>query len=73
MKTFQLRRFTDVSGVSGIGVIAEGVEFSNGRCVLSWLTAISSIEVTQCVEDLMKIHGHNGATVLEWSEPDVRS
>ena len=31
MNSFILRRLEDVSGVSGTGVVAEGVEFSNGK------------------------------------------
>ena len=36
----------------------EGVVFDNGKCVLNWLTAISSISVWNSFEDAMAIHGH---------------
>lgn len=38
MKRFELYRAADASGVSGTGVILEGVEFTNGKVVVSWLT-----------------------------------
>ena len=36
MRVFALIRDVDVSGVSGTGVVAEGVQFSDGTCVLRW-------------------------------------
>ena len=34
MKLFQLHRHEDESGVSGTGIVAEGVQFSDGKCAL---------------------------------------
>ena len=36
----------------------EGVVFPDGKCVLNWLTAISSISVWDSFADAMRIHGH---------------
>jgi hypothetical protein len=66
MKRFYLYRTVDESGVSGVGRVAEGVCFSNGRCVLSWLTRTSSIAVYDNIDDVETIHGHNGATEIVW-------
>ena len=68
MRRFHLRRLEDVSGVSGVGIVAEGVEFSNGRVVLCWLSSVSSITVFDCVDDLMRVHGHQGRTHLVWED-----
>ena len=38
-RRFELHRDDDVSGVSGTGVVAEGVLFSSGRVALEWLSA----------------------------------
>ena len=38
MHMFYLNRLIDKSGVSGTGVVAEGVVFTNGKCVLTWLS-----------------------------------
>lgn len=62
MRTFRLVRHEDATGVSGIGPVAEGVEFEDGRCILSWLTRIRSMAIYESIEDLIEIHGHSGLT-----------
>jgi len=37
MRTFTVYRGSDETGVSGTGVIIQGVLFANGRCVIQWL------------------------------------
>lgn len=64
MKTFYLRRSQDDTGVSGIGIVAEGVQFSNGKCVLSWLSGLTSVAVYDDIETLEKVHGHSGSTTI---------
>lgn len=66
MRRFLLRRIEDVSGISGLGIVAEGVQFSSGWCVLAWVTDHRSIAFYESLDELMAIHGHNGATVTEW-------
>ena len=65
--TFRLIRKADVSGTSGTGHVADGVQFPDGTCVLRWRTAKSSTAVYASHADLMAIHGHDGATVCEWA------
>lgn len=62
MKYFYLQRVEDVSGTSGIGRVAEGVEFSSGQCCLKWLTNVSSIAIYDSIKDVEAIHGHEGKT-----------
>lgn len=62
MRRFELIRLEDEGGVSGTGRVAEGVWFSNGKCVLSWLTEYQSVGVYDNMGDLEAIHGHNGKT-----------
>ena len=59
-------RNVDVTGASGTGLVAEGVQFPNGRVVICWLTARSSIVVWDSIEDAIAIHGHDGATEFYW-------
>jgi len=67
MRRFVLVRNHDVSGVSGTGVVAEGVVFSDGRVALRWMVnGIHSIVVHQSIEDVITVHGHGGKTVVEW-------
>lgn len=61
-RLFQLVRSEDVSGTSGTGVVAEGVEFSDGTCVLHWLSQLHSIEICANLHVVEQIHGHGGRT-----------
>jgi len=66
MKRFMLNRLVDESGVSGTGIVAEGIRFSNGKCVLTWVVGVSSVVVYDSMEELIAVHGHGGNTVVEW-------
>lgn len=62
VRRFELHRQTDVSGISGTGVVAEGVQFSDGTSVLRWLTDTASTAVYDSLTAIDAIHGHNGST-----------
>ena len=67
MRRFKLQRDHDVSGVSGTGTVAEGVAFTDGTAVVRWIVGEhQSTVVWPSVESVVAIHGHNGATRLEW-------
>ena len=68
VKTFVLVRHVDRSGVSGTGVVAEGVVFSDGVCALRWRTQDASTAVYPDIETLERIHGHNGDTEIVMKE-----
>lgn len=65
-RRFVLRRDDDETGISGTGVVAEGVEFSTGWCAMSWMTAAHSVAVYPNIKELERIHGHNGRAVIVW-------
>lgn len=66
-RRFRLVRDVDVSGVSGTGAVAEGVEFSNGQVALSWHGEWPSVTVHERgIESVEKVHGHGGLTRIEW-------
>jgi hypothetical protein len=66
MRTFQLQRDEDVTGVSGTGVVADGVVFEDGVTVLRWRGERRSTVVWASVDDAIAIHGHDGKTRLIW-------
>lgn len=66
MRAFHLERKQDISGVSGLGKVAEGVEFHDGQCVLSWFGQHHSVSVWPSIEDIKAVHGHEGATDVVW-------
>lgn len=77
-RQFVLYRYKDVSGVSGEGVVAEGIKFPNGQVALRWYAKNGnmqrkrakdagfrfqgSISIFQSVEEIIEIHGHKGST-----------
>lgn len=64
--TFVLRRDEDHTGVSGTGVVAEGVRFTDGTVVLRWRGAHASTVVWSALDDAVAVHGHDGATRVVW-------
>lgn len=71
MRRFKVKREEDESGVSGIGIVAEGVEFENGKVVIQWLSHKSSIAIYDNVKVFIDIHGHGGKTKVVWIDPDL--
>lgn len=73
-RRFLLIRDTDVSGVSGTGIVAEGIRFSDERVVLNWFFSSNEemghagLAIYDNVRDCLKVHGHNGSTRIEWQD-----
>lgn len=73
-KNFKLVRNEDETGVSGVGIVAFGTVFPCGKTVIVWETCnpskeakgINSITIYECFEQVEKIHGHGGKTVVEF-------
>lgn len=67
---FALIRDIDETGVSGAGMVAEGVEFSDGTCILRWRPVSgytqTSIAVWPDSDALLAVHGHDGKTYIKW-------
>jgi hypothetical protein len=58
MRAFTMVRSFDASGVSGVGTVLEGVQFSTGTVVVHWLTPPprGSIAVFESLAQFMSIH-----------------
>lgn len=69
MRRFILRRTEDVNGVSGTGVVVEGVQFGDGACAIRWASAYPSTTHHDSIENVIAVHGHEGRTVVEWLDP----
>lgn len=72
MRCFRLIRDTDVTGVSGEGVVCEGIEFSDGVAVIHWIVGDYHTTTVHSdgVKSVVAIHGHGGATRLVWDVGD---
>lgn len=71
--TGRLRRYVDVSQVSGTGDVAEFAEFSDGTVAVRWFGEHPSTAVWGDIRDIEFIHGHSGKTVLlfDRDEPEL--
>lgn len=67
-RRFRLFRHEDVSGVSGVGVVAHGVQFPDGTVAMRWATPglPPSGAFWDSIEAVEAVHGHSGKTVVEW-------
>lgn len=71
MRRFHLLRLEDETGISGTGVVTNGIEFSDGTVVMSWNTDTTSVAIYRCMDDVITIHGHQGKTVLQWADDET--
>lgn len=67
-RRFRLWRHEDVSGVSGVGVVAHGVQWPDGTVAVRWATPElpPSTAVWEGIEAVERVHGHGGKTEVEW-------
>lgn len=58
MRTFTVYRQSDETGVSGTGIVIEGVVFATGECVVHWLTPppSGSLAIWSSFDAFIRIH-----------------
>ena len=66
LRLFALNRQQDVTGVSGSGIVAHGVQLADGTVVLRWMGTYASTVVWDSLDAAMAIHGHDGKTRVIW-------
>jgi hypothetical protein len=69
---FELIRDADVSGVSGVGKVAEGVIFSDGHAAVHWLGTWPTTTPHPSIASIKAVHGHGGATRIVLNDPADR-
>ncbi|WP_206153854.1 hypothetical protein [Cellulosimicrobium aquatile] len=76
VRTFELHRDVDVSGISGTGVVADGAVFPDATTVVRWRDVdgpaaergvLPTTVVFPSVDAVEALHGHAGATRLVWT------
>lgn len=81
-RTFWVQRDEDMSGMSGTGIVADGVQFPDGTTAVRWRELpkdapnyVRGVRATTVVfpnvEAVEALHGHNGATHLVWHDTAV--
>lgn len=66
IKTFLLERVEDASGVSGTGIVAEGVEFTSGMVALTWFSPHRCVNIYESIKTVEELHGHEGKTIIKF-------
>lgn len=70
-RRFQLHRSTDVTNVSGTGIVADGIQWPDGTISIRWRGDRPSVVFWQRAEDALHVHGHAGSTQIMWlDEPE---
>lgn len=71
-RRFVLRRLVDVSGISGTGDVADGVEWPDGSASIRWRGKHPSlVQWDHGLDSIEEVHGHQGATELVWLDPET--
>jgi hypothetical protein len=70
VKRFELHRDEDETGISGTGVVCQGVEFDDGSVAMKWIVGDFRSAViwdpSMGMTAVEAIHGHNGRTRIVW-------
>lgn len=78
IRTFTVARQDDESGISGVGVIIEGVEYATGQVVIHWLfpPPRGGIAIFDSLEDFLKVHVHphpDNKTIITFEDHEQKS
>lgn len=65
-RRFHLLRHRDVSGISGTGIVADGVVWPDLTVSIRWRGDRPSIVHWGHINDAAAVHGHGGATEFVW-------
>lgn len=66
-RRFHLYRHQDATGVSGTGVVAEGIQFQDNHVTMRWcVNPARSTTTYDNHDDVTTIHGHDGKTEIIW-------
>ena len=73
IRTFTVCRQADETGISGDGVIIEGVSLATGQCIIHWLYPLPSgaIAIFNGFDDFLKVHVHphpSNKTIITWED-----
>jgi hypothetical protein len=71
MRTFWLLRHHDVSGVTGEGIVAQGVEFDDHTVSLRWHGTRASTNNYKTIDDVIAVHCHGDKSEVVWHDRTV--
>ena len=66
-RRFHLYRHHDETGVSGTGIVTEGIQYRDGQVSMRWCVNPARSTTTYAnTADVTTIHGHDGKTDIIW-------
>tara|TARA_Y100000296_G_C5098662_1_gene218736 strand:- start:488 stop:868 length:381 start_codon:yes stop_codon:yes gene_type:complete len=73
IRTFTIARQHDETGISGVGVVIEGVVLATGQAIIHWLTPAprGALAIFDSMDDFIKIHikpHPENASILTWDD-----
>jgi len=71
-RRFYFQRCSDISGVSGIGRVLNGVQLPSGKIVVEWRPPTNSICHYNSIHDFEAIHCHKGKGKVIWVDADEK-
>ena len=69
-RRFVLDRNEDETGLSGIGHVAWGVMFPDGRVATRWNSVVAQTCHWDSIADMLAVHSHGGKTKLVWVDEE---
>jgi hypothetical protein len=69
-RRFFLYRFEDATGLGGLGVVADGVQFPDGTVALRWRGYYPSTAIYENWMAVEHLHCHDGKSKIAWVDPD---
>ncbi|GED89355.1 hypothetical protein [Streptomyces sp. 6-11-2] len=69
-RRFHLQRDHDVTGVSGVGRVANGVLWPDGTVTIRWTGDRPSTVHWDDLAHAHHVHGHGGHTRIVWADPE---
>lgn len=69
-RKFTLTRLRDKTGISGTGLVCEGIQFFNGKVTCTWHSDIASVEILESFDDFLRLHvyNHNNGSQISWED-----
>lgn len=80
-RLFHLIREDDPTGISGTGIVAEGIRFTDGQVALRWLETATArpgagvrptTVIHESVNSVVALHGHGSNTYVEYADTRER-
>lgn len=72
VRVFHLQRERDLSGISGTGRVADGVQWPDGTVSIRWRGPRPSTVTWDSIDHAEQVHGHGGTTRIVWAPlPDT--